>query len=521
MQIATIVREVKAVLHPSACSADAVPECLQQFYNILQREIGISELSFNMRGSRSGLINKWRVNETGYSMVTIPVLRILQRDSSYITASQTIWVINSLQDTLPEWVVPLLDTANFMPTLMMALNTPETHYGLFVFIKNGEFGENDKKLALALKEDCLAFAEVLRHYTPPTQPGMGKLVPPLEEQIGGKLIGITKGLQKVFNRVHFVASTNSPVLLRGETGTGKEVIAKTIHNLSTRKKQPFIAVNCGAIPESLLDSELFGHEKGAFTNAVSQHLGYFEQANGGTILLDEIGELPPSAQTRLLRILQEKKLQRVGGSKTISVDIRVLAATHRDLLSMTQEGTFREDLYYRLRVVEITIPPLRERREDIVDLLEFFLEKHARAMGISADLRIDPQELPFLLEYSWPGNVRELENAVEHALVFSDNGTLHFEEILPGFNLQKDVEKTPEHDLLLDTVTRRHIEYVLQSTKGRVQGPKGAAHILGCHPNTLRKKMQKLGIRYASIREEYKAQAFQQRAYQETAKDFV
>ncbi len=506
MQLPAIIREVKAALHPQNALASDVPTRLQKLYSIIEREIGIDELSFNHGNIQSGLTDKWLVNKTGFNMVQLPVLRILRRDSSYVENTQTVWVINSLQDAMPDWLVPLINSTNFVPTLMMPLNTTKEHCGIFTFSKQGEFYESDRKLLLALKKDFVEFVNVLKLYTPPSQPDIVNLVPTFEELIGGNLIGVNKGLRKVFSQIRFVASTNSPVLLRGETGTGKEVIAKAIHNLSAGEKKPFIAVNCGAIPENLLDSELFGHEKGAFTGAISRHLGYFEQADGGTILLDEVGELPLSAQTRLLRILQEKKLQRVGGSKTIFVNIRILAATHRDLKSMIHAGTFREDLYYRLRVVEITIPPLRERKEDIEDLLEFFLKKHAAGIGISADLRVDPRELPFLLDYPWPGNVRELENAVEHALVFSDNKKIRFAEILPCFGQLLEKDNEPQQDLLLDTVIRRHIEYILKKTKGRIQGPKGAARILGCHPNTLRKKMDKLGIAYAAIREGHKNQ---------------
>jgi transcriptional regulator with GAF, ATPase, and Fis domain len=316
---------------------------------------------------------------------------------------------------------------------------------------------------------------------------------------GGEVIGAEFGLKRVMDLVRQVAPLKSPVLLMGETGVGKEVIANAIHNLSLRSNGPFIRVNCGAIPPTLMDSELFGHEKGAFTGALLQKRGRFERADGGTIFLDEIGELPPEAQVRLLRVLQEKEIERVGGTETIQVDIRVIAATHRDLEKMLAEGRFREDIYFRLRVFPITIPPLRQRPEDIPVLAQHFIQKKSREMKAAYIPSLAPGALDRLMRYSWPGNVRELENAVERELIVSKGSLLSFNDL--GVKFQTSVAGQPERDgatakgaLALDEVMSRHIKEVLALCHGRVEGENGAARLLDIHPSTLRKKMKRLGV---------------------------
>ncbi len=316
---------------------------------------------------------------------------------------------------------------------------------------------------------------------------------------GGEVVGADLGLRRVMEMVRQVAPLRSPVLLLGETGVGKEVIANAIHNLSFRNGGPFIRVNCGAIPQTLMDSELFGHEKGAFTGAMSRKRGRFERADGGTIFLDEIGELSQEAQVRLLRVLQEKEIERVGGAETIRVDIRIIAATHRDLEKMLAEGRFREDLYYRLRVFPIAIPPLRKRPEDIPALLQHFIQKKAREMKLSSIPAIEPGVLERLMRHPWPGNARELENAVERELIVSPGGPLAFRDITTvgdrprRHEVSRDERETP---LPLDAVVTDHIRRVLDRCNGRVEGPSGAARLLQVHPSTLRKRMRKLGITY-------------------------
>jgi transcriptional regulator with GAF, ATPase, and Fis domain len=316
---------------------------------------------------------------------------------------------------------------------------------------------------------------------------------------GEKVVGASQGLKPVMEMVRQVAPLESPVLLLGETGTGKEVIANAIHNLSLRKDGPFIRVNCGAIPASLLDSELFGYEKGAFTGAVSRKRGRIERAQGGTLFLDEIGELPAEAQIRLLRVLQEKEIDRVGGSETIGVNIRVIAATHRNLEKMMAARQFRPDLFFRLQVFPIEIPPLRDRTLDIPDLVKHFIEKKSREMKRHQIPRVSSAVMDRLMAYPWPGNIRELENAVERSMILDRSGSLDFCEIglslasMPRSVVPEKADFTPT-GRSLDQVMADHIQTVLHQCKGRVEGDKGAAKVLAVHPSTLRKRMKKLNI---------------------------
>ena len=290
------------------------------------------------------------------------------------------------------------------------------------------------------------------------------------------------------------------VLLLGETGTGKEMIANAIHYSSPRKDGPFIKVNCGALPENLIDSELFGHERGgAFTGAVAESRGRFERADRGTIFLDEIGELPPSAQIRLLRVLQNHEVERVGGKRSIPVDIRVIAATHRNLQSMMTNGSFREDLWYRLSGFPIIVPPVRQRKEDVPALARHFLAMKSREQGIAVQPSIAPGALLRLMEYDWPGNVRELENLVERELIRHREGPLTFEEIQRERGKTKAVAARNaglQPPLKLDEAMAAHIREVIKIAKRKIHGPGGAAELLGVNPNTLRWRLDKLGIIY-------------------------
>ena len=318
----------------------------------------------------------------------------------------------------------------------------------------------------------------------------------LQYAAGNEVIGADFGLKRVMDMVQQVAVLDSPVLLRGETGTGKEVIANAIHDLSSRKEGPFVKVNCGAIPAALMDSELFGHEKGAFTGALQRNRGRFERAHGGTIFLDEIGELSPEAQVRLLRVLQDRTIERVGGKEVIDVDIRVIAATHRDLESMIKESKFREDLYFRLQVFPIVIPPLRQRRMDIPALVQHFITKKSRNLGFQKVPELMPGALEPLSRYTWPGNVRELENMVERALILNPDGPIDIGAlaVTPDYSDTNTTIEAEPDSLLFDNVVSKHIQSVLEMTGGKVNGEKGAAKLLGLNPSTLRQKMRKLNI---------------------------
>lgn len=319
---------------------------------------------------------------------------------------------------------------------------------------------------------------------------------------GDRLTGGAVGLKDVMKKATQVAHLSSPVLLLGETGVGKEIVANAIHNRSMRRDGPFIRVNCGAITETLVDSELFGHEKGAFTGAVSLKRGIFERADKGTVFLDEIGELTLQAQVKMLRVLQHKEFERVGGSGPVKVDIRIIAATHRNLESMIREGTFREDLWFRLNVFPIVIPPLRERKSDIPALVQHFIDRKSKELGIKKPPRLSPGAIDMLMAYDWPGNVRELENIVERALIVNkEEEPLFFDNLLPYQEKKKTIVRSSGNEsLLIDDVMARHIKYVLDLTKGKVHGKGGAAEVLGINASTLRARMRNLGISFGGRR---------------------
>jgi len=313
-----------------------------------------------------------------------------------------------------------------------------------------------------------------------------------------EIIGGSAALQSVLAKVGQVATTDSTVLILGETGTGKELVARAVHNASRRKDRPLIKLNCSALPTGLIESELFGHEKGAFTGATEKRAGRFELADGGTIFLDEVGELPPEAQVKLLRVLQEREFERVGGAKTIRVDVRVIAATNRDLAQAVTESRFRQDLYYRLNVFPVRMPPLRERVEDIPLLAHYFVGRYAAKIG-RAITRVPKEAMQRLMAYPWPGNVRELENVIERAVILSPGPELavapELLPVLPAAATPVRVESPAADPEALREVERQHIVAVLKRTGWRVDGPQGAARVLNMHPSTLRSRMQKLGIR--------------------------
>jgi len=310
-----------------------------------------------------------------------------------------------------------------------------------------------------------------------------------------KIVGAKFGLKEVVYKAQQVAVLDSPVLILGETGVGKDVIANMIHQSSPRSDGPFVSVNCGAIPDTLIDSELFGHEKGAFTGALSKKIVRFERAHKGTIFLDEIGELPLKAQVRLLRVLQSKEIERVGGSKIIPLDIRIIAATNRNLHEMVTNKQFREDLWFRLNVFPIFIPPLRERRSDIPALFQHFIGLKSKELKLSKIPELTPGAIEPLMNYDWPGNVREIANVVERALITSTEGPISFKNVMMQENNFHDEEQTNSSDGL-NCLISKHIRGVLLKTEGRINGPGGAAELLEINPNTLRNKMDKLNIEY-------------------------
>jgi len=309
-----------------------------------------------------------------------------------------------------------------------------------------------------------------------------------------EIVGTSPALKAVLSRISKVAPSDSTVLITGETGTGKELVARAIHRRSNRSSRTFVSVNCAAIPRELIASELFGHEKGAFTGATQQRLGRFELANGGTLFLDEVGELPPETQIALLRVLQEHEFERVGGTRPIRADVRVIAATNRDLQAAVSAGSFRSDLFYRLHVFPIEIPPLRERREDIALLVEYFIDRYARKAG-KHFRTVEKRTLQVLQSYPWPGNIRELQNVIERSVIVCETENFSVDE---SWLSQKPPERKAESQLYLsDTVAAQEkeiIEAALRECQGRVSGPSGAAAKLGIARSTLESKIRSLKI---------------------------
>jgi PAS domain S-box-containing protein len=304
-----------------------------------------------------------------------------------------------------------------------------------------------------------------------------------------EIISNNDKLKEILADVEQVASTETTVLILGETGTGKELVARAIHNISALRDRPMIKVNCATLPDNLIESELFGHEKGAFTGAFARKIGRFELANGTTIFLDEIGDLPLKLQVKLLRVLQEGEFERLGSSHTIKVDARVIAATNRDLEKEVEAGSFREDLYYRLSVFPIHIPPLRERKDDIPILVRYFVEKYSAKIGRQIE-RISQDAMDRLQNYHWPGNVRELENVIERSVIISRGRQLE----LGRWMIRESTATESSNIATMEEVEREHIIKVLRMTKWRVSGDKGAAKILGMNPQTLFSRLKKLGI---------------------------
>lgn len=337
------------------------------------------------------------------------------------------------------------------------------------------------------------------------------------QSVSDTVIGETGGLKAVMEGTRQVAPTDAPVLILGETGSGKEVVARAIHAHSRRARGPVVRVNCGAIPNELIDSELFGHERGSFTGAVALRKGWFERADGGTLFLDEVGELPAAAQVRLLRVLQDGTLERVGGHQTISVDVRIVAATNRQLEVMVAEGTFRQDLWYRLSVFPIRLPSLRERPEDLAQLSAHFAERAGKRLG-GPGLTVTAADLERLGRYAWPGNVRELASVIERAAILGDGRRLELAAALGAslpppavrMTLEPSVgagtERTSPLNQLngkihtLDEAMAAHITCALTATQGRIEGSDGAARLLRVNPHTLRARMRKLGVDWTKFR---------------------
>ena len=386
-------------------------------------------------------------------------------------------------------VVPLIAMDSTIGTLHLGSMNPDT----FKNVDKEFLSLISKQIALAINNaSCLKEIEDLKEKI------AGENIY-LQEEIKlehnfEEIVGNSNKLKSVLKQIELVAKTDSTVLIRGETGTGKELIARAIHNLSGRNDRPLIKVNCPAIPSGLIESELFGHEKGAFTTALTEKIGKFELADCGTIFLDELGDLPLDAQAKLLRVIQEREFERVGGNRSIKVDVRIIAATNRSLEEAVSAGNFRSDLFFRLNVFPINLPALRERKDDVLLLAKYFIQKFMNKIG--KDLKsVSDSTLKVLRDYHWPGNIRELENIIERAIILSTNDKLNIPKNLFSVNISP-----AESYQKLDDLERGHILQILNDTGWRINGEKGAAQILGINPNTLRSRMEKLGINKADIK---------------------
>jgi formate hydrogenlyase transcriptional activator len=381
-------------------------------------------------------------------------------------------------------IVPLIARDKVFGTLFVASCTPNRYSSEDVALLQAVA----KQIALAI-ENMLAYEEIAR-----LRARLEEENRYLQEEIKSghnfdEIVGQSRAIKEVFKAIAAVAPAGATVLIIGETGTGKELVARALHNLSPRGGKALIKVNCAALPAGLIESELFGHEKGAFTGAIARKIGRFELAHGGTLFLDEIGDLPPELQPKLLRVLQEGEFERIGASHTTTVDVRVIAATNRDLETAIRENRFRSDLYYRLNVFPIRLPPLRERTEDIPLLVRYLTLKHGTRLG-KRIANVSPAIMKVLQTYSWPGNVRELENVIERATILSEGAELD----LGGWPVTTGDRGREGGTGTLEDVDREHIRAVLKLTGWLVSGERGAARHLGIKPTTLEARMKKLGI---------------------------
>lgn len=400
--------------------------------------------------------------------------------------------------------------------LMLSMDKEDRHLGVVCFYSRryDQFNEAQRNLLKSLHDSfslmasnalnsvLLANNQDLIH----ENDGLKDCVRESRKALINRFTARTPSLKEITAKVEKVSSTEVPMLVLGETGCGKEVVVNLIQQLSKRESGPFVKLNCGAIPETLIDDEFFGHEKGAFTDAKIQKKGVFERACGGTLFLDEIGELSLAAQVRLLRVLQQKVVTRIGGVQSIPVDFRLVAATHRDLKEMVQEGRFRNDLLYRLNLFPLRIPPLRERAEDLFPLTEFFLNRLRSKYGISQPLVLSKKSVEQMLNYKWPGNVRELENTLERSVLTSSdyqNIRVIFEGEAGGLGPAMSVVSNELIKLeTFEAMQKHYFEAVLKAAKGKISGTDGAAALSGMHPNTLRSKLDKLGVTFKAVKPE-------------------
>ncbi len=493
------------------CSSLDIDQALSQVFSYINRylpadmiglgysDLNASRINVVAKVAREGFRYPWKdgVSEIVLSQQGIELVQARAIDNAPAT------IINR-PDGQPQAMLDLFPGFESCSTLFLRLNIRGEEFGALMVSAEGldRYSPKDAALIESVREPFSIAMVNARRYGELAQmrdrlaEDNDALFTDIKRSVGLDVIGADFGLRDIMEQVRQIAQSNSPTLILGETGTGKEVIANAIHMASRRRNGPLISMQCGAIPETLLDSELFGHEKGAFTGALGSKRGRFERAQGGTLFLDEIGELSLEAQVRLLRVLQERRFERVGGTKAIEIDVRVIAATHRDLETMVREGKFREDLWYRLNVLPIRIPPLRLRRDDIPSLIQYFIQRKAQEMNLTHIPWVSSHDLERLKAYRWPGNVREVQNIVERALILSQGDRLRFPDLgLSSAPIASQASNsTSDTWLTLDEAMASHIRRVLEHVDWQVAGKGGAAEILNMNPSTLRFRMKKLGI---------------------------
>ncbi|BBO90142.1 sigma 54-interacting transcriptional regulator [Desulfosarcina ovata] len=500
----------QATIH--ICSSLNIEKAMQRCLRFIETHMPVSWMSLYLYEQETGMIsNLATVSRRGsvprLPSIALPKDAITQIEEEFAQWQEVKIVSSPEHDAVSKTVYQQTGKAN-ISLLVMRLVIENKRLGALTVIaeqKNVYHETHAELIGLLRKPFDIAVSNAIRYMEMVRFKDMldaenRELNRELFHRSTDDIMGADSGLKGVMEMVRQVAPLGSPAMLLGETGVGKEVIANVIHYSSPRQDGPFIKVNCGAIPETLFDSELFGHEKGAFTGAVTLKRGYFERAHTGSIFLDEIGELPLQAQVRLLRVLQNKEINRVGGTRPIPVDVRIITATHQNLEEMIKTRQFREDLWFRLNIFPITIPPLRHRKEDIPTLFHHFLQKKAKELRIHTLPPVTARAIERLQAYHWPGNVRELENLVERTLIRSrgqnENAGLEI-EFLGGVETPQDIQPVGETNpaiLALDQAMAEHIKRVLRMTKGKIYGPDGAAELLVINPNTLRSRMKKLNI---------------------------
>ncbi len=468
----------------------------------LRRVFPCDHASLALLDSSSGQLYVQTLDDAPEGDVT-PAHTVIERSGSpegWVLTSRKVLTLNHIEDSrfrsglVPYLLAAKMQSACWLPLIsrervLGTLNLANRHPDTFREENCHLLSQLANQVALAI-DNALAFQRIAQLKDRLAEEKM-YLEDELQTEYNfGEIVGESPGLRRVLKQVETVASTDATVLILGETGTGKELIARAIHNLSLRKDHTFVKISCAAIPVGLLESELFGHEKGAFTGAFAQKVGRMELADQGTLFLDEVGDIPLELQPKLLRALQEKEIERLGSTRTLHVDVRLVAATNRNLERMVKNGEFRSDLYYRLKVFPIRIPPLRDRVQDIPILVRYFTQKHSKRMGRKIT-DILPETMNALTRWHWPGNIRELENFIERAVILSSHGT---SLRAPLAELEAPSSPAAPHGSSLEVAEREHILRVLRETGGVISGPKGAAARLGLKRTTLNSKMQKLGI---------------------------